>query len=620
MTFSGTTASGNDTVNAVTNMSVRAAEQSYLTWLGQQFAPGTISAVREGGGPLGELRYPLPDDASGHYNNGYWAYDADTQAALPAAVRGWVPGTGTPAMAKSFLDAYNRNLDGYGEWLNGQLVGDFDTKVILLLPGWGERPGVDQTAEAVLLQPQVAPYYEEFNEGLDWADLLANLPYPASSVAYTTYLDATANLGGPAPADYLSSLTSGTPILLGGENTGSGTVGIMDYCASQAQNLGFWIFDWMGESQLGSSDGTTNAPPSLGQLGMALTANPAGGGGSAPVSVTTASLPPAALHQTYSTPLVATSGAPLTGWSVVAGALPAGLSLDGSTGVIGGVPTGTGVSEFTVSVANTAGNTAKAGLSISVGSGNAPQQLTDPVVGIAATPDGGGYWIAAGNGGVAPFGDAAYFGSMAGTPLNSPINHIVATPDGRGYWLVAADGGTFSFGDAHFYGSMGGRHLNAPVVDLAPTSDGAGYWLVASDGGIFSFGDAHFYGSMGGNHLNRPVVGITTDAATGGYWLVASDGGVFAFQRPILRIDRCHQLNLPINGLSATADGLGYWFVASDGGVFAFGDAHFYGSMGGSPLNRPVVGIAADAATGGYWLVASDGGAFSFAAPFYGAA
>jgi hypothetical protein len=30
---------------------------------------------------------------------------------------------------------------------------------------------------------------------------------------------------------------------------------------------------------------------------------------------------------------------------------------------------------------------------------------------------------------------------------------MASTPDGGGYWLVAADGGVFSFGDAGFFGS-----------------------------------------------------------------------------------------------------------------------------------------------------------------------
>ena len=79
---------------------------------------------------------------------------------------------------------------------------------------------------------------------------------------------------------------------------------------------------------------------------------------------------------------------------------------------------------------------------------------------------------------------------------------------GNGYWEVASDGGIFSFGDAAFHGSMGGTPLNAPIVGMAATPDGNGYWEVASDGGIFSFGDAAFHGSMGGTPLNAPIVGM----------------------------------------------------------------------------------------------------------------
>jgi hypothetical protein len=72
---------------------------------------------------------------------------------------------------------------------------------------------------------------------------------------------------------------------------------------------------------------------------------------------------------------------------------------------------------------------------------------------------------------------------------------MAATNDGGGYWLVASDGGIFSFGDARFYGSTGALALNAPIVGMAATHDGGGYWLVASDGGIFTYGDAGFFGS-----------------------------------------------------------------------------------------------------------------------------
>ena len=203
--------------------------------------------------------------------------------------------------------------------------------------------------------------------------------------------------------------------------------------------------------------------------------------------------------------------------------------------------------------------------------------------------------------------------------LNQPIVGMASTPDGKGYWEVAADGGIFSYGDAHFYGSTGSIALNRPIVGMAATSDGKGYWLVASDGGIFAFGDARFYGSTGSIALNRPVVGMASTPGGGGYWLVASDGGIFAFGNAAFAGSTGSiALNRPVVGMAATSSGHGYWLVASDGGIFSFGDAHFYGSTGSIALNRPVVGMAADG-SGGYWLVAGDGGIFSFGtAPFYG--
>jgi hypothetical protein len=86
---------------------------------------------------------------------------------------------------------------------------------------------------------------------------------------------------------------------------------------------------------------------------------------------------------------------------------------------------------------------------------------------------------------------------------------MAATPDGGGYWLVASDGGIFTYGDASFYGSTGALHLNAPVVGMDSSTDGGGYWLVASDGGIFNYGDAGFFGSAGSIRLNAPIVGMS---------------------------------------------------------------------------------------------------------------
>jgi hypothetical protein len=180
---------------------------------------------------------------------------------------------------------------------------------------------------------------------------------------------------------------------------------------------------------------------------------------------------------------------------------------------------------------------------------------------IVATPTGKGYWVLesglSGLGTVLPFGDAGRFGDTAGqgtAHAGEPVG-MAATNDGKGYWIVDSDGGVFAFGDARFFGSMGGRRLSAPIVGMAASRDGQGYYLVAADGGVFSFGDAVFAGSMGGTKLSAPVVGMATDPVSGGYWLGAADGG-----------------------------------------VFGFGGAPFRGSLGGIHLGRPIFAITADPA------------------------
>ncbi len=247
--------------------------------------------------------------------------------------------------------------------------------------------------------------------------------------------------------------------------------------------------------------------------------------------------------------------------------------------------------------------------------------LGSPAVGMASTPDGGGYWIAGANGAVGAFGDAGFHGSASDLTLTRPVVGTAATPDGSGYWQVASDGGVFSFGAARFHGSTGNLRLNQPIVGMASTADGGGYWMVASDGGIFSFGDAHFYGSTGNLRLNRPVVGMATTSDGMGYWLVASDGGVFSFGDARFYGSTGNlRLNRPVVGM-ATAPGGGYWMVASDGGIFSFGSARFRGSTGNLALVKPVVGMASTSDGGGYWMVASDGGIFSFGdAAFHGSA
>jgi beta-lactamase class A len=164
--------------------------------------------------------------------------------------------------------------------------------------------------------------------------------------------------------------------------------------------------------------------------------------------------------------------------------------------------------------------------------GSAGSPRISPIVAMEPTPDGHGYWLVDSDGSVLSFGDAHSYrpagatsvgASAVGGETGDEIVGIAATPDGDGYWVAGADGGVLSFGDAHYYGSTGGKPLHAPIVAMAPTVDARGYWLVGSDGAIFSFGDAHFFGTAAGKALAEPVVAISSNPEGGGYWLVEGE-------------------------------------------------------------------------------------------------
>ena len=86
--------------------------------------------------------------------------------------------------------------------------------------------------------------------------------------------------------------------------------------------------------------------------------------GTAPPSITTTALDDGTVNTSYSETLNA-DGSP-TSWEVTDGSLPAGLTLDESTGVISGTPTADGTFNFTVKATNDGGSDSKE-LSITIG-------------------------------------------------------------------------------------------------------------------------------------------------------------------------------------------------------------------------------------------------------------
>ena len=142
----------------------------------------------------------------------------------------------------------------------------------------------------------------------------------------------------------------------------------------------------------------------------------------------------------------------------------------------------------------------------------------------------GGYVVTASVAGVSPPASFALVNTAASSgPLAAPVVGMAATPDGHGYWLVGADGGVFTYGDAGFFGSAGALHLASPIAGMAATPDGRGYWLVGADGGVFTYGDAGFYGSAGALHLASLVVGMAATPDGRGYWLAEANRTALPF-------------------------------------------------------------------------------------------
>jgi hypothetical protein len=107
---------------------------------------------------------------------------------------------------------------------------------------------------------------------------------------------------------------------------------------------------------------------------------------------------------------------------------------------------------------------------------------------------GGGFLVARSDGSVDAFDGAGFFGSLPGLRVKpgAPVVGIAGTATGKGYWLVDAGGGIYCFGDAKYYGPLPkylqqwnlGLGRGIPIVGLARgTARNVAYALVGDNGG-----------------------------------------------------------------------------------------------------------------------------------------
>jgi len=152
-----------------------------------------------------------------------------------------------------------------------------------------------------------------------------------------------------------------------------------------------------------------------------------------PLSITTTSLPVAVVGTAYSQTIAATGGVPPYTWAVTGGALPAGISLDPSTGQLSGTPSKPGTSGFTVQVTDSRGTRAIASLGIPIAP--PPLNITNPPPSPATV--GSPYSAAlTGTGGIPPYSWAITAGSLpGGISLNGSTGAISGSPTQRGVFM-----------------------------------------------------------------------------------------------------------------------------------------------------------------------------------------
>jgi hypothetical protein len=173
-----------------------------------------------------------------------------------------------------------------------------------------------------------------------------SLPNGQVGVAYSKTLTAT---GGTKP--YTWSLTSGTLPAGLSLNAATGAITGTPTAAVSSAPLTFTVTD-------------SSSPAQSAAASMTLTI------AASPLTITTTSLPNGQVGVAYSTTLTATGGTKPYTWSLTSGTLPAGLSLNASTGAIAGTPTAAVSSApltFMVTDSSTPSQSSTASLTLTVG-------------------------------------------------------------------------------------------------------------------------------------------------------------------------------------------------------------------------------------------------------------
>jgi uncharacterized protein YhjY with autotransporter beta-barrel domain len=255
----------------------------------------------------------------------------------------------------------------------------------------------------------------------------ANLPNATQGATYNQTITAS---GGTAPYSY--SVSSGT--LPAGLSLNSNTGAITGIPTGSGPST-FTIQTIDANGNFGTRSYTVTVGTN------SLTLNPA-------------TLPAGTQGIAYNQAVTASGGTGPYTYAITAGSLPAGLSLNPSTGAITGTPTGSGASGFTVQALDSLGNTGSRPYSVNIGTNSLVLNPASLPAGTQSVPYN---QVVTASGGTGPYTYAITSGALpAGLSLNPSTGAIAGTPTGNG-------ASTFTIGATDANGNTGSRPYNLNV-------------------------------------------------------------------------------------------------------------------------------------------------------------
>lgn len=284
-----------------------------------------------------------------------------------------------------------------------------------------------------------------------------------------------------------------------------------------------------------ATDSSSSTPPASGPYSSAaqsLTLNIV-----APtITISPTTLPNATAGTAYSQAVTASGGASPYSYAVTAGALPAGLALNASSGTVAGTPTAVGTFNFTVTATDNGSFTGARAYAVTVAAPTisvVPTSLPAPVVGVAYSQ------TVTASGGTAPYSYAVTAGSLPPGLLLSAAGTLSGTPTAAGSFsfTVQTTDSTTGAG-APFTGARAySVTIAVPSITVAPNTlpnptVGIAYsQTVTASGGSAPYSYTLTAGTLpAGLALNTSsgaVSGIPTTAGVANFTITATDANTF---------------------------------------------------------------------------------------------